>query len=445
MHRRIGHILDGALVKRVERHGRRLLAELGRRRSKHRRQPHIEARHELVHLRFHLLEIGKRGLHRIFRLLGIELGEPHRPGLQHLIGIEPLLLRHGNELRRAGRPHGQELRDELLAIERVLHFHDLMAEIGAKLRRALQRRFHFRIGLLAEIIRRAEADLQLPVHRLGDIAHRLEHGLVAAVFRQREHHGAVPHAAAHAILHADIARHGTPAKVHPAPAGFQAEDAAAGRRNADRPAAIRRMRHRQHARGDRRRRAAGRPARRMIEAPGIMRRAEQQRFRCRQQAEFRRVGLAQNDEPRLVGISRHRRIVLGNGLRHQAGAMRRAHALHIVEILDEIGNAGKRALGQSALRCLLARRIERLGHHRIHLGVHRLDPVDRRVHQFQRGRLALGNELGLRDGVETGRLRGKCGTDLHARHAHRKRADRCRREEPAPRKLNAHDVPPLNP
>ena len=87
-----------------------------------------------------------------------------------------------------------------------------------------------------------------------------------------------------------------PSDTRPA-SRLEAEQTARAGRDADRAAAVARVRERHHARRDRRRAAAARSAGGPVEVPGVAGGPVGVRFGRRQQAELRRVGLAHDHAP----------------------------------------------------------------------------------------------------------------------------------------------------
>src|SRR5207248_1162953 len=128
----------------------------------------------------------------------------------------------------------------------------------------------------------------------------------------------------------------------------------AGRRgNADRAAAVTAVGHRHDASGDYRRRAAARSRRAALAVPGIARRTKQSILGGRRDAELRRVGLAEDDEPgtlvtadQLAVVARHQRLT-------DRRPIAQAHArVRGEQVLQQEGYAAKRPVRQIAERPL---------------------------------------------------------------------------------------------
>jgi hypothetical protein len=107
------------------------------------------------------------------------------------------------------------------------------------------------------------------------------------------------------------------------------------------------MRDGQDAGGNGRRRAARRTAGRMLEIPGIAGRAVQARLRCRHQAELGTGALAEDRDAGIEKALHQRSAVVGYKILQDGGAGGRARALEGIEVLQEKGNAGEGAVGQT--------------------------------------------------------------------------------------------------
>ena len=129
---------------------------------------------------------------------------------------------------------------------------------------------------------------------------------------------------------------------------LQADQPAARRRRADRAEAVGGMRHRQHARADRRGRAAARAAGDACRVPGILRRRRRARLAGQREAELARVRPAEEHQPGalqtpdVLAVGRDRRRV-----GEEAGAARRcARPRATAEVLQEKRHAAERPVGQ---------------------------------------------------------------------------------------------------
>ena len=128
-----------------------------------------------------------------------------------------------------------------------------------------------------------------------------------------EQHGAVAHRAGDGVHHRKPAPALVLRRVGDAALGrLQAEQAAARGRGADRAAAVAGVGRRHDPGRHRRRRAAGGAAGRAAEVPGIAARAEQDRLGDRLQAEFRRVGLAEDHQAGAAVQAGQRAVGLGD-------------------------------------------------------------------------------------------------------------------------------------
>ena len=194
---------------------------------------------------------------------------------------------------------------------------------------------------------------------------------------------------------------------------LQADDAALARRDADRPAAVVRMRGRHQAGSDRRRRAAARATRRAARVPGVARRAVGVGLGRRQRAELGRVRLAEEDEAR--GAEPRGRV--GVVRRHEAEALEQAGA-HVVGVVGRVGeqvlqeerHAAKGPAWQVRRRRLGARLLEERDDDRVQLRVDRLDAGNGRVDERRGAEFAAPHQLGLGGGVEGGEFVRHAGT-----------------------------------
>ena len=217
---------------------------------------------------------------------------------------------------------------------------------------------------------------------------------------------AVPNRTSQDVLHRDAAQHVAGGRPRVAAArGLEAHEPAARRRNPNRARAVVAVRGRHHAARDGRPRAAGRSARRSAVIPRIPRRAPQHRFSGRMVAELRRRRLAEDHETsRTVAASqlrigrRHLRSEGSRPLRLDRPTKRRA------EILQQKRHATKRAVRQARVD-LGQRPVEEPGDDGVQRGIDVLDARDRRLDELARRRIAVPNELRLRNGVEDREVR----------------------------------------
>ena len=215
-----------------------------------------------------------------------------------------------------------------------------------------------------------------------------------------EHRGAVAHADRDDMADREAAPPFATIRAHGRSRArrLEAEDATGGRGNADRAAAVRRMRHGQNSRSDRRSRAARGAAGGMLGVPGIARRPVQTRLRRRHQTPFGRRRLAVDHESGVDETLRQRIRVVGDIILVERGAESRTRAREQVEILQQKRHAAERAVWQT-LRDLLAREIVMFDHDRVELRIDLLRARDRLVEQFLRARLTAAHQFRETDGV----------------------------------------------
>ena len=94
--------------------------------------------------------------------------------------------------------------------------------------------------------------------------------------------------------------------------GFQSDDAAVRRRNADGAARVCAQSGISELRTDRRRRSAGRPARNAVERPRIAHRAEVAGGRCAAHRKLVQVGLPDDDGPGRAHPLHHKGVLRGH-------------------------------------------------------------------------------------------------------------------------------------
>ncbi len=166
-----------------------------------------------------------------------------------------------DELRGPVRPDREEVLREGLAGQVGRRLVDGVAEARAELRGGVGGGLHLRVGLVAEIGLRGEGDAEAPPVGPGDAPDRRERRAGPAALGEREQQRAVAHGARHAVVRVEpTGRIAGRVGLHAPAARLEAEHAAARGRDADRAAAVARLRERHDAGGDGRGRAAARAA-----------------------------------------------------------------------------------------------------------------------------------------------------------------------------------------
>ena len=218
----------------------------------------------------------------------------------------------------------------------------------------------------------------------------------AGAARRIEDGGAVAHAQGDGVLggkppapFAEIRRHGV------APAGrLEADQSAAGGGCTDRAETVRGVRRRQHARADRRGRAAARAARNARLVPGVPGRAVQSGLAGETEAEFAGVGPPEDHhagpfEP-LDVLAVFRRNDVFEESRTPRG---RTPGQRGAKVLQQIGYAPERPVGETVGDGRAALVVEAVGD-RVDGPVPRLDPLDRGLQDLLRRDLATCDEPG---------------------------------------------------
>ena len=189
--------------------------------------------------------------------------------------------------------------------------------------------------------------------------------------------------------------------------GLEAEQAAARGGDADRTAAVVRMRDRHEARGSGAGRAAARATGGALRVVRVARWRPRGRFSGREDAELGGVGLADDDEACALELRDEVRVLRDL----VAGVLQRLDAARVerttnrgAEILDQDRHAAERA-GRRGLG-IGARLIVERDDHGAELRVVLLDARDRKVHELARRSFTRANELGT-----CGRIQIR---DLHA-------------------------------
>ncbi len=173
------------------------------------------------------------------------------------------------------------------------------------------------------------------------------------------------------------------------------EEAATRSRNADRPAAVRAVSEREHAGGDRRRRAARRAPGRARGIPRVPARAVQVGFRDGSDPELGRVALADHDEAGFLHPPYDRRIVRRHVVRERSRREGRAHTRRLGQILHEHRHAAERPVCGCRRACLL----EALGDEEVQLRVRGLGAADRVVDELAGRNVAAAHLGGESEGI----------------------------------------------
>src|SRR5262249_21544770 len=273
----------------------------------------------------------------------------------------------------------------------------VMPEVGAELRRLGQRpqRLGLDLGAVGRGAREGDpqparigADLlgQRPRQRRRDVR-ITQPGARRGVEQRRR----VAHGERHCVLG------GRPAEAFaevrrlrvPAACGLETDQPAARRRRSNAAEAIGRVRHRQHARADRRGRATAAAAGDARRIPRIPRGTVQLGLAGERQSELARVRAPEDHEPgalepaHVLAVRRRRRrigVVTAPARHRHAGDRGR-------EVLHQIRHAAEGTVGQAGRDGLAAKVIE-LHRHRVDHRVARFDARDGRFQQLLRGHLA---------------------------------------------------------
>ena len=312
----------------------------------------------------------------------------------------------GGQQRAKRRPGGR-------AVDARIGLLDMVTEVGAEPRALLER------GAAGRIERRAvagverEADAQ-PARIASDLREErtLRGRRPIRIARDRpggrvEQRGTIAHCERDGMLAyqpgdrlAEIGR-----KAVARAGRLQADEPAAGGGHPDRAEAVRGVRHRHHARRNRRGRAAARSTGSMLEMPRVARRPVVLRLAGDAQAELAGVGLAEDDQPGAL-VSPDQRAILR---RHHIGeevaaARRRDTAERAVQVLQQERNAAERSVRQAG-RDRLSPVIVELHDDRIDPGIAGFDALDRGLeqlggrdlpapHQSREAEAVVGFELG---------------------------------------------------
>ena len=133
--------------------------------------------------------------------------------------------------------------------------------------------------------------------------------------------------------------------------------------------------------------------------PWVAGRAEQYRLAARRHPEFGRVGLAQDDQARPAQPYHELGVEGGHVVGQEAGTLGEAHALHLAgQVLEQVRHAGEGSRRADASH--LGRPVEDRRDDGVQHRVQRLDALDGRRHQLDRGDLAGADQVGLGGGVE---------------------------------------------
>src|SRR5271170_3219354 len=180
---------------------------------------------------------------------------------------------------------------------------------------------------------------------------------------------------------------------------FEAKDAAASGRSADRATAVGRMGDRQNSRSDDGGGAAGGAAGRTLGVPGIASGTVNDRLGGEGEPEFRGRRLAEDDKTCPQMPLNQRRRMIGEIILKGPRAKGRSRAGEQREVLEQEGNAAERTLGQAA-RDLLAGELLVPDRNRVDLRFDGVETRDRFVEKFGWRDLTFAHEFGEADGVE---------------------------------------------
>jgi len=208
---------------------------------------------------------------------------------------------------------------------------------------------------------------------------------------------------------------------HPPPGRLEPDDPARAGGVADRAPAIAGVGDRDHARRDGGGGATTRAPDNAVEAPRVARRPERVGLGGGREAELRRVGLADEHEPRLPQPGAQ----LAVAGRHPVAVAQDLGALVLrrpgdgrAEVLHHGRHAPERPLTELAARDLRPGELEQRDHDGVDLRVDALDGGDGPLQQLRGRALPLGDEGGLAGGVEVGEARG------HSRYRRRGLSER---------------------
>ena len=200
----------------------------------------------------------------------------------------------------------------------------------------------------------------------------------------------------------------------------EAVDVAEGGRIAQRTHRVGAVRERHQARRQRGRRAAARPAGGLRQIVGIARHAADGIEAVRSQAEFGRVGLADQDRAGGPDARGKQFVLVGYMIAEDRRAVRGANARGLDQILDGEGQAVQRPLvGCCVSRSRLRQQIIAWAKRddRVDGGIDAVDAVEERRHHLDAGNLA--GRYGPREGFgvegrDVGHA-GRCGADMPPR------------------------------
>src|SRR5690606_9000981 len=179
---------------------------------------------------------------------------------------------------------------------------------------------------------------------------------------------------------------------HQVTAGLETEQAAGGRRQADRAAPVAGMGHRQDASRNRSGRPAGGAAGTVLEVPGVARIPEQAALGGRAVAELRAAGLAENYQASLAGLAYIAVIGRCPGLAEEPRAVGGDGIGHAdAQVLEQEGYAAKGALGQGRAGQLPGT-VVMLEYYGIDAGIDLLGAGDCQFQQFGGADLALADQ-----------------------------------------------------
>ena len=310
-------------------------------------------------------------------------------------------LQHGEAGGRLRRRLHRELAGHHLVVAGQGHLLDRMAHLGQHLQGVAQGGgdgrvdrdpVHALLGIADPQLRRRDHHVLRQRrlegrHLVGVAGHAAGH--------QVQIGGGVAHAAADAALHGGAGPDvGIVRRIGAAAAGdLQSHQAVIAGRDADRAAAVAGMGERQHPGGDRGRRAAAGAAGDPLQVPGIAGWPVHRRLGGDAVAEFRHVGLADQDHAAGLGAAHHLAVMRGDGLRQEGQGVGGDRALrHQQQVLHQPGHARQRPFRQR-LAGAGPRHLEMLDRQRVDGVLHRFQPFDHLVDQFQGRHLAGAHQF----------------------------------------------------
>jgi hypothetical protein len=169
------------------------------------------------------------------------------------------------------------------------------------------------------------------------------------------------------------------------------------------------------------------------EVPGVARGAEDRVHGVGAERELGRIGFADHDRPGRPQALDDQRVLVGHVALEELGAVRGADALRRRDVLDGDGDAEQRrkigaaAEGGGREARVPQRVLAHQGDDRVHVGVHRVDPREDGVQDFERRDTPSPIELEQFDGGCEAEVAGG-----HARTVYTVRSGARRRRSPVP-------------